>query len=74
MAHEIPPDVRNSDLTYCIDEYVRKQDHRDMLKDHWYHGYTIEELAEKYQVSATTVKKVLYDIGDNILLRAVSIS
>ncbi len=73
MAHDIPPDVKNSDLTYCIDEYVRNKKHRDMLKDHWYYGYTIEDLAAKYQVSTTTVKKVLYDIGDKILLRAVSI-
>ena len=70
MTHEIPPDTLNSNINYCIDEYVRLIIHRDMLRDKWFNGYSSTELANKYQVSDQTVKNVIYGIGDDILIRA----
>lgn len=70
MSHKIPEDVKNSDLEYCIDEYVRKLEHRDMLRERWFHGLTIEEIAEKHNVSTTVAKEIIWGVGDKILARA----
>lgn len=70
MTHDIPPETLNSNINYCIDEYVRLVVHRDMLRDKWFHGATFEKLAEKYGVTVQTAKNVVYDIGDPILVRA----
>lgn len=70
MTHDIPSDTLNSNINYCIDEYVRLVTNRDMLRDKWFNGYSFNELANKYQVSDQTVKNVIYGIGDDILIRA----
>ena len=70
----IDPSIRNSVLIFCIDEYVRKKEHREILKEKWFDGLTIMELAERHNMSETAVKNVLYGIGDDILLRAVKMS
>ena len=66
----ISPDVKNSNIEYCIYEYVRKEEDRDILRDHWFKGATIGELAEKYHKSDTVIKRILYKTGDKILLKA----
>lgn len=70
--HAIPENVRNSSIEHCINEYVRNVNHRDMLRDRWFYGMTIEQIAEKYDISTTYTKDILYRIGDKILLRAAS--
>lgn len=72
--HEIPAETLNSNIEYCIDEYVRNVQHREMLRDKWFRGMSLEQIAQKYDVSTTTTKKVIYDIGDPILLRASSMT
>ena len=69
MRHKIPDTVKNSDVLFMIDEYVRLVRDRDILKDHWFGGMTFEELAEKNDISATKVKSIIYNIGDKILLK-----
>ena len=69
MKRSIPPDALNSNIEYCIAEYVRLERDRDMLRDHWFRGLSFYELADKYGVSLTLVKRVMRD-GDSILLRA----
>ena len=70
-AHDIPDDVLNSDIIYCVSEYVRNVEHREILLDWWFHGYTLENLAEKYHRSVTGIKSIVYGTGDKILLRAM---
>lgn len=72
MTHSIPEDVLNSNIEYCINEYVRFTKHRDMLRDKWFAGLTLEQIAEKYDISTTATKDVIYGIGDKILIRAAS--
>ena len=67
--HSIPEDAKNSDIIYLIDEYVRSERDRDILKDHWFHNMSFYELSEKYKISLTAVKKVIYGPGDKILLK-----
>ena len=70
MAHKIPDDVTNSKLRFCIDEYVRIEKHKEMLRDKWFVGLTLEQIAEKYEISDTQTKNIIYGIGDKILLKA----
>lgn len=74
MSHDIPDDTLNSYLEYCIDEYVRKYKHRDMLRDKWFGDLSLEEIAEKYETSTTNVKHVLYTTGDRIIVKAYDMS
>lgn len=68
--HTLPDTVRNSDIKYCIDEYVRNVTHREILIKHWFEGETITNLADQYHLSDTAIKKVIYKTGDKILLKA----
>lgn len=71
---KIDPETLNSKIEYCIDEYVRLIEHRDILREHWFQGKSINCLATDHKMSETSIKKVLYDIGDSILLRALKMS
>lgn len=70
MIHKIPENVTNSNLNFCINEYVRLEKHRDMLRDKWFMGLTLEQIAEKYEISDTQTKNIIYGIGDRVLLKA----
>lgn len=70
MPHKIPEDVTNSNLRFCIDEYVRLDKHKEMLKDKWFIGLTLEQIAEKYDISDTQTKNIIYGIGDKVLIKA----
>lgn len=70
MTHEIPADVTNSTIEYCIAEYVRLERDRRILRDHWFGGLSFTALAEKHDLSLTAVKAIIYQKGDKILLRA----
>ena len=69
MKHSIPENAKNSDITLLIDEYVRLERDRRILKDHWFGGMTFEQLAENNKLSANAIKNIIYDVGDKILLK-----
>ena len=71
-GHSIPDELRNSIIEYCIDEYVRNETHREILRDKWFTGMSIEAIAEKHALSATAVKNIVYGKGDDILLKAAA--
>lgn len=70
MTHKIPSETLNSNINYCINEYVRLYEHRDMLREFWFQGMTIEQISAKHNMCETSTKDVLYKIGNDILLRA----
>ena len=70
MTHDIDENTKNSNIIYCIDEYVRIIKHRQILKEKWFDGMTISELSAKYNYSETTIKDILRDIGKPILKKA----
>ena len=70
MSHKIPDNVTNTKLNFCINEYVRIEKHKDMLRDKWFMGLTLEQIAEKYDISETQTKNIIYGIGDKVLLKA----
>lgn len=70
---KIDDNIPNSIIEHCIDEYVRQVEHRDILREKWFNGYTLEQLAAKYNKSLTAIKSVIYNTGDKILLKATEI-
>lgn len=69
-SHKIDPNILNRNIEFCIDEYVRIYEHRDMLREKWFEGMSIDEIAAKHHISATATKDVIYGEGDPVLLRA----
>ena len=69
MTHEIPEHIKNSELVFLIDEFVRLERDREILKDHWFRGLTFEQLATKNRLSTNAIKNVIYGIGDKVLLK-----
>jgi hypothetical protein len=67
---KINENILNSNIEYCINEYVRLVEHRNILREKWFNGYTLDQLASKYNKSVTAIKYVVYGIGDKILLKA----
>ena len=67
---KIPEDTLNSNIEYCIDEYVRLYEHRNILREKWFEGLTIEELASRHKLSETRIKDILYKQGDKVLIQA----
>lgn len=74
MTHDIPEDVLNSNIRYCIREYVRQKEHRQMLREKWFHGMTLEQISAKHNICLTRVKEIIYGEGDKILLRAAELT
>ena len=70
-SHDIPDDCKNSDLRYAIDEYARSERNQEILRDKWFHGLSLYDISNKYDLSLTAVKRVAYDIGDKIMLKAM---
>ena len=68
--HNISDDIKNSDIEYCISEYVRPYKYREILRKHWFFRATIGDLAAEYNLSETAIKKIIYDLGDKVLLKA----
>jgi hypothetical protein len=71
MNHNLPKEVTNSAVEYCISEYVRNYEHREMLRDKWFRGMTLEGIADKYHLSDTRAKEILYGCGDDVITRAL---
>lgn len=74
MKHEIPPEIPNSLLEYCVDEYVRNERDREILMDHWFRKLSIYSLADKYKLSDYAIKRLLYGEGDRVLLLAAKLN
>lgn len=67
---KIDEDTLNSNIEYCIDEYVRLYEHRDILREKWFGGKSYEEIAEIHKLSEARIRKIIYEQGDKILMRA----
>lgn len=67
---KIDENILNSNIEYCINEYVRLIEHREILRQKWFEGYTLQKLGKEHHLSDTAVKRIVYGIGDKILLRA----
>lgn len=70
---DLDTSVLNSAIEFCIDEYVRSVESREILREHWFYNQTFEQLALKHHLSVTTIKRIIYKDGDLALLKATEI-
>ena len=70
MNHTIPDEVTNSNIEHCINEYVRLERDRRILRDHWFRGKSFQTLSTDYDLSLTAIKSIIYGQGDRVLLKA----
>ena len=57
-------------LEYLIDNYVngKKSDrNRTILKEYYLHGFTYEEIAERVDMSAVQVGRIVRSLGGDVL-------
>lgn len=59
-------DLSNSELASLIDEWVRKERDREMLKDRLINGMLYEPLAEKYNLSVRYTQQVIYKASEQL--------
>ena len=69
MKHAIPEHVTNEAVNSAIDSYVRLERDREILRDHWFRGLSFMRLSEKYDLSLTAIKNIIYKEGDRVLLK-----
>ena len=71
----IPFDVTNTEIAYFIDEYVRSERDRAMLKRRYIDGICYEPLAEEFELSTVQAKRIIKTqsiILFNVMERAYS--
>ena len=59
-------ELSNSELASFIDEWVRKERDREMLKDRLINGMLYEPLAEKYNLSVRYTQQVIYKASEQL--------
>ena len=58
--------LSNSEVCYLIDQWIRNERDRAILKDRLINGLTFERLAEKYDLSTVQVKCIVYKAMDRL--------
>lgn len=61
--------VRNSEIAVCIDEYIRSERDRNILKRRMIDGITYECLAEEFDMSVRQIKNIVYKGQDKVAIR-----
>ncbi|MBQ2175750.1 MAG: hypothetical protein II453_12065 [Alphaproteobacteria bacterium] len=59
-------DLSNFELASLIDEWVRGERNREMLKDRLINGMLYEPLAEKYNLSVRYTQQVIYKASEQL--------
>ena len=60
-------DISNSEIDYMIDQWIRNERDRAILKDWLINGMTFERLAEKHDMSVRQIQNIVYKSTDKIL-------
>ena len=59
-------DLSRMEWERLIDDWIFNQKHRDILKDRLLNGMPFEPLAEKYNLSVTQVKNIVYKATEKL--------
>lgn len=63
--------IPNSLLLDGINEWIKSERDRSILKRRFIDGLTFEELAEEFNLSVQAIKKIVYVKGDKVLLHII---
>ena len=62
--------IPNSSIVEAAYEYVKGKKNREIIVDRYIELLTFEKLAEKHDLSVSTVKRIVYKYGDKVLIEA----
>ena len=62
-------DISNSELNYLIDQWIRSERDRAIIKDRLINGLTFERLAEKHDMSVRQTKNIVYKSMEKLVSR-----
>ena len=65
----ISDDIPNSKIEQAIDEYIRNEKYRVILKKRLIDGKTYERIAEETDMSPRQIKTIIYKTQEKVLLR-----
>lgn len=60
-------DISNSEIDYLIDQWIRNERDREILKDRLINGMTFERLAEKHDMSVRQIQNIVYKSMDRLV-------
>lgn len=69
MARKDPIQLDNSEIERRIDERIRHERNRRILKRRLIDGICYEPLAEEFELSVIQVKRIVYKFQDTIFLK-----
>lgn len=69
MARKDPIQLDNSEIERRIDERIRHERNRRILKRRLIDGICYEPLAEEFELSVIQVKRIVYKFQDAIFLK-----
>lgn len=61
--------LTNSQLSALIDDWIRDERNRNILKDRFLHGMTFDEISCKYNICDRHIKRIVYKYGDFLLFK-----
>ena len=61
--------LSNSEVCYLIDQWIRNERDRAILKDRLINGLTYERLAEKHDMSVRQTKNIVYKSMEKLVSR-----
>lgn len=61
--------LSNSEVCYLIDQWIRNERDRSILKDRLINGLTFERLAEKHDMSVRQTKNIVYKSMEKLVSR-----
>ena len=61
--------LSRSELQYLIDQWIRNERDRAILKDRLINGMTFERLAEKHDMSVRQTKNIVYKSMEKLVSR-----
>ena len=59
--------IANSEIDYLIDQWIRSERDRAILKDRLINGMTFERLAEKHDMSVRQIQNIVYKSMDRLV-------
>lgn len=60
-------DISNSEIDYLIDQWIRNERDRAILKDRLINGMTFERLAEEHGMSVRQIQNIVYKSMDRLV-------
>ena len=61
--------ISNSEIDFLIDQWIRSERDRAILKDRLINGMTFERLAEKHDMSVRQTKNIVYKSMEKLVSR-----